>query len=473
MKKRLKITLSILVLVLLGYFGYTHFKKTSVLLNVIHKDAETVIKIGIHDITKTLVLDALSSPGYYWEQTESLRKDKKKDSIKKVKGVDLKPYAMAFYTLKNINNTLFTTLKIDDSEAFEKYIDKYSKKKSSVITVNAKGYKNLILEKSKLILAWNSEKIAVALTTNTSLENIKTVFEDVLLYNKLISDKNHPIIKKLSKASDHVTFLNKESLISLNFKDSEALVDGILQTQSKDRYKTNITYNSLPEAALQFYFDANFDKEENKKMFIESLKDASFFTKNNLSVAEIIDKSKGYFSATISGTTTQQDTIVSYEYDDNFEKIAVKTLQEKKAPKISINVEVEENKSLMDYLKTQGAIKNNVLTSIPYYTFYAKENNNQASFNTTQENIKLEEKQSSSFFKLNVNFNRLQEDLSIPKANEVFALLNALRIEANQIKSTNQIKIQGNLVGKNEDINIASQIFFGFQKSESEEKLNN
>jgi len=51
LKKKLKITLTLLVLVVLGYFGYTHFKKTSILLNVIHKDAESVIKIGVHDIT--------------------------------------------------------------------------------------------------------------------------------------------------------------------------------------------------------------------------------------------------------------------------------------------------------------------------------------------------------------------------------------------------------------------------------------
>ena len=472
MKKYLKIALTILALVLLGYFGYTHFKKTSILLNVIHEDAESVIKIGVHDISKTLVLDALSSPGYYWKNTKSFKKDKKKDSIKDDGiGIDLRPYSIVFYTIKNIDNTFFTTLKIDDAEVFEKYIDKYSKEKSSVIISDAKGYKNLILEKSKLILAWNSEKIAVALTSDESSEKLKTVFEDVLIKDKLISSKDHEFIKKLSDISDHITYINKESLVTLNFEDSEAIVDGTIYTKDVDIYKTNIIYDRLNDPSLQLVYDANFDKKENEITFTESLEDFSFFTKNNIEVNELVNKSDGFLNIGVKGTTMQLDTIVSYEYDDNFEKVAVKTLQEKKAPKILLNLGVRKNNSLNDYLKNQGAITNNVLTSIPYYTFYAEENSNVSSFKTTKDVVETEEKNSPSFFKLDVNFNRLKEDVSIPGTDEIFGLLEALKIEANQIKGTNQIKIKGNISGKKENVNILSQLFFGMQKQKTEVDL--
>ncbi|WP_340154612.1 hypothetical protein [uncultured Winogradskyella sp.] len=474
MKKSLKITLSILLLVLVGYFGYTHFKKTSVLLNVIHEDAESVIKVGVHDITKTIVLDALSSPSYYWKNTKTY-KDNKKDDSKEDDGigVDLKPYAMAFYTIKHIDNTIFTTFKIDDIEAFKKYIDKYAKEKSSVIINDAKGYKKLTLEKSKLMLAWNSEKIAVALTLDTPLDKLKTVFEDVLLKDKLISDKNHDIIKKLSSTSDHIVFVNKESLITLNFKDKGAIVHGDIYTKDSEIYKTSTTYNSLPEASLQLYFDANFNNKENEKAFSKNFENVSFFSKNNIEVAELANRTNGFFSAAIIGRTTQLDTIISYDYDDNFEKVAVKKLQEKEVPKITINLGVNENESLDTYLKNNGAIANDVLLSIPYYTFYAKENNQIVSFNTTKEKLKTEEKNSASFFKLDVDFNHLQKDITISRANDVFALLETLNIEANQLKGTNKIKIVGNLLGKNEDVNIISQIFFGLQKIEAEENSSN
>ncbi|WP_282042096.1 DUF4836 family protein [Winogradskyella flava] len=469
MKKYLKISLSILLLLLIGYFGYKHFKKTTILLDVIHEDAESVIKIGVHDITKTLILDALWSPSYYWKKTGSYKKDKKKDSLKgDDKGVDLKPFSIVFYTIKAVENTLFTTFKIDDTEAFENYINKYSKKKSITILADSKGYKHLSLGKSKLILAWNTEKLAVALTSGTSIEKLKTVFEDVLLHNKLISDKNNDIIKKLSAASDHITFARKESLIGLNFKDGQAIIDGTIHTEIPNTFKTNITHNRLPEASLQMYFDANFDKQENNNILSRRLKDLSFFTKNNLEVKELVDRTNGFLSITIRGTTKQADTIVSYEYDDNFEKVAVKTLEEKKVPKVSMHIGTNDNESLEEYLTTQGAIKNNILTSIPYYTFYAEENSNGILFNTTKETTVTEEKNSSSFFRLETSFDGLQDDMSIPGANDIFSLLNTLEIEANQVEGTNQIEIQGKLSAKQEDINIIPQIFFGLQQKKAD-----
>lgn len=472
MKKFLKITLSILLLVLIGYFGYTHFKKTSVLLNVIHKDAESVIKVGVHDITKTLVFDALSSPGYYWDNTKSY-KDSKKDDSKEDDdiGVDIKPYAMAFYTIKNIDNTFFTTNNIDDTEAFEAYIDKYAKEKSRSITSNKKGYKTLVLEKSKLILAWNSEKIATALTLDVPLNKLETIFEDVLLDDKLISDKNHHFIKKLSATSDHIVFVNNESLITLNFKDNKAVLEGNIYTKVSDIYNTNTKYTSWKGASLQLYFDANFNNKENKNSFIHRLENLSFFTKNNLEVAQLVDRSNGFLSLEIKGTTIQKDTIVSYDYDDNFEKVEVKKLQEKEVPKIAINLGVNKNESLNTYLENQGAIVNNVLLSMPYYTFYTEELNNKMALTTAKEKLETVETNSSSFFMLNVNFNGLQEDISIPGANEIFALLDVFNIEANQIKGTNQVKLEGNLLGKNDDVNIISQIFFGLENKDTEENL--
>lgn len=473
LNKYLKIALSILLIVLIGYFGYTHFKKKSVLLNVIHKDAESVIKIGVHDITKTLVLDALTSPSYYWKNSKSLKKDKKKDSIKDDDfGIDLRPYSMVFYSIKNINNTLFTTLIIEDIEAFERNIKKYSIKKSSNIDYNKKGYKQLVLEKSKLILAWNSEKLAIALTTNASIEKLKVVFEDVLIEEKLITDRNHDIIKKLSELSDHIVYVSKEDLITLNFKDGETLIDGIISTEQLDTYPTrNIVYDTIPDSSLQLYFDANFENKENKKVIVNRLNGFPFFSKNNLDISELAERTNGFINLAVSGTTLQKDTIVSYEYDDNFEKIAVKTLQEKQVPKISIDIGTTDIDSLKTYLKNKGAIKEEILTSIPYYILYAKDNGDKMSFSTSENYTSTEEIHSSSFFKLNVNFNRLQEDISIPRANDVLALLQTLQIKANQISGSNHIKIKGSLKGDKADINIISQVFFALKKQEAKSQL--
>ncbi len=55
----------------------------------------------------------------------------------------------------------------------------------------------------------------------------------------------------------------------------------------------------------------------------------------------------------------------------------------------------------------------------------------------------------------------------------MFGLLETLNLRANQLKGTNQIKIEGCLIGKSEDVNIISQIFFGLEKQKAEEDLVN
>lgn len=469
MKKNLKITLLLLLLIVIGYFTYTHFKKTSILLDVIHKDAESVLKIGIHDISKTLVLDALSSPSYYWKNTSKSSDKQKKDTIEDNDiGVDLKPFSLVFYTIKNIENTFFSTLKIYNSKDFEHFIKSYSKKKSVTISSDKNGYKYLVLEKTKFVAAWNSDKIAIAVSPEVNLDKAKTIFEDVLLNNKLISDKNHPIIQSLSSDRNHLLYKNKENTIVLNFEDEKAIIDGLFYTKKPNTYKTKTVINNGPsDVSLALYFDANLNSIENKNLFIEKLKGISFFSKNNIDVNDFIDNTNGLFSLEINGKTIQLDTIISYEYDDNFEKIAKKSIQEKSAPKVSIYIDNKEGKNLYNYLETQGAIENGILKAIPYYTFYAKKDTLNTIFSTTKDILKTKKITNPNFFRLGVNFESLKEDLEIPQIKEVFSLLNTLELKAQQVDNSNKINIYGSIKAKNETINIMSQIFFGLQKTDS------
>jgi len=70
MKKGLKITFVILASLFLGYYAYTRYQNIQSLKGVVHKDAVSVIKVGIHSIKERLALDALSAPQYYYDNLE-------------------------------------------------------------------------------------------------------------------------------------------------------------------------------------------------------------------------------------------------------------------------------------------------------------------------------------------------------------------------------------------------------------------
>lgn len=450
-------------MVMIGYFVYSYFQKSAILRGVIHQEAESVLKIGVHDIKKTLVLDALSSPMYYWENAKFSDGKKDNDTIEKPEtGIDLLPYSLVFYTMKNVKNTFFTTYKLDDSEAFEKYIAEYLKDKN--ITISQNEYKYAIDQKSKLLLAWNKEKLAIAFSANLSFENCKQVFDDVLLENKVILDKENAYLKKLSAADSHITYLNNNSEINLNFKEGKAILTGLIYSKTPKLFKKEIKYNATPNASMQLYFDANFSNKENKETVAAVLNDWSFFKKNNIDVSTLTNTMDGVFSMAVKGTTMQSDTIVTYEYDDNFEKIETKAVQEKKAPVIVLNV--GSDKKLNSYLLEQGAIENEILKAIPYYIFYTKEDSLNSVFSTVKNEIAIQHKTGSYFFSLDVDFKNLQQDLNIPKADKIVALLETLRINARQLEG-NEIELEGKVLAVNPDINIITQLYFGLQEKDT------
>ncbi|WP_158974871.1 hypothetical protein [Cellulophaga sp. L1A9] len=463
MKKFLKITLSLLVLAVVGYFIYVQYQKSASLKNRIHEDAESVLKIGLHDLQKTILVDAFSSPMFYWDHVDFSDNSKDKKDKKNIKkGVNLKPYSLVFYTMKNVKNTLFTTLPINDVEAFNKYAEKYLADRNCVIV--EKEYRYALDEKTKLIYAWNDKTLAIAYAPKKSFELCKSVFDDVLLNKKLISETDHPYIQILKDADDHITYLKGKSQVHLNFYDGKAYLSGIIYTDTPNKFNTTIQHSDIPDASLQVYLDANFSNAENKESAAEFLSDFSFFKKNNIDVGTLVEKTTGVLSLAIKGTTQQTDSIVTYEYDDNFEKVETVAVQEKEAPLIYLSI--ASDTTLKTYFKKQGTIENGVLKALPMYSFYESDTTSLLSFSTQKGAVINTMKTGSYFFSISAEFDRLQEDLKISKADKLAEILKSLRINAQQLED-NKVVLEGNLSAENSSINIISQLFFGLQDLDS------
>ncbi|WP_165748911.1 hypothetical protein [Cellulophaga sp. Z1A5H] len=463
MKKFLKITLSLLVLAVAGYFVYVQYQKSASLKYRIHEDAESVIKIGLHDLQKTILIDAFSAPMFYWDHIDFSSTPKDKNDKQRIKkGINLKPYSLVFYTMKNVKNTLFTTLPINDVEAFNVYAEKYLADRNC--TIIEKEYKYALDEKTKLIYAWNDTNLSIAYAPKKSFELCKTVFDDVLLNKKLLSETDHPYIQILKEADDHITYLKGKSQVSLNFYAGKAYVTGIMYTDTPDKFNTSIQYSDIPDASLQLYLDANFSSTENKASTAEFLSDFSFFEKNNIDVETLVKKTTGVLSLAVKGTTMQTDSIVTYEYDDNFNKVATVAVQEKEAPLLYLSM--ASDTTLKNYFKEQGAIENGILKALPMYSFYENDTTSLMSFSTQKGAVINPLKTGSYFFSLSANFKSLQEDLKIPKADKLAALLKTIRINAQQLEG-NKIVLEGNLTAENNEINIISQLYFGLQELDS------
>ncbi|QLG45433.1 hypothetical protein [Costertonia aggregata] len=463
MKKFLKIFSLAVMLFIVGYYGYVTYKKSVAFNNVIHKDADSAIKVGIQDIKETLVWDAVTSPKYYYDVLPPSKDDDKEEDEKRDKGIELQPYNLIAFTMPNVKNTFFTVLNIYNSEDFEVFVKEELEKKSVSIHDSGNGYRFAIINDGKLAMAWDAEQLIVAVSPELNLTFAKKVFADVLIDNKTIDDKAHPIIENLKSNASHIVYTDGKSTSTINFEDGKALLNGTVS--SKNDFPNEVSLQMLPNASLSFYFNADFHNQELKERLVQNLGSYTFFEKHNLNVSEILNRTNGFFSLELNGKTTQIDTIVSYEYDDNFEKVARRTVQEKEVPKIHFNLG-SADKSLRKYLRGANAVdSDNIFTLFPLYQLYVKEAGLYTSFDTFTGMLPVEKQVSSNFLDCKIDFEKLQKDLNLPQTEQFFSLLESMRVRAWQ-KNTGTIDLEGYLTGKNTEINMLSQLFFGMRKTE-------
>jgi hypothetical protein len=470
MKKFAKGLALFLVVCTLGYYGFTTYKKSTAFLGVVHENADSAIKVGIHDIRETIAWDALTSPGYYYKNGFDRREPEDDDEEEnKGSGVTI-PYNLLIYTLPEIQNTYFSTLEINNLPEFELFLKKSSDIKSLVIQESKdKSYRFVILKEAKMVLAWTRKKLVVAASLAPSYNKVKKVFNDILVENNTIKEDNHELLKVLKGESGHITFTNGKSISNFNFIDGEVQLEGKIPTLKSERFPEEISVETNPNASLSFHLDANFDQNFFREKFIQKFSTSTFFSKNNINVSQIANRTNGFFSFEIEGKTTQQDTIISYEYDENFEKVEQKTVQEKIAPKIRLKLG-SGNESLQQYLSKVNVLDdNNIFTAFPLYQFQVEEDSIFTYFNTFSGGTISKEKTSSNFFDMRVNFEKLQQDLGISQTAKLFAHLENLRIFARQANKE-KLKLEGRLTGKITKINILSQIFFGMQDFDKPQK---
>ena len=438
----------------------------SSLKGVVHKNPTSVLKIGIQDIKETIALDALSAPAYYIKnsKTSSGAKDKDKEE-KQETGVELMPHNLLAFTMLECKSTLFTVFKIKNKDSFEAYLKQdFDKKLHFKATDAAKEYETASLKKGNLHIAWNTKNLVLAITTNPDTKDIKKVFKDVLVDNKLISSTNHLLLEAIKKTKGHLVYADSLGATAIDFVDGAVVVNG--KHDKSKKFLQEIIVPKVPNSSLSLHYKMDLEDDIEEKRLIGQLSSFSFFKKNNLSIDSLVQPLNGTLNFSIAGTTAQRDTIITYGYDDNFEKVAQKSVQEKRVPLINFNLGKKDTSKLKDYFYNTGTLdSNSVLKAFPLYQFTVKETPRSINFSTSKNQLVSTEKKSSYLFQVKADFKELQETLDLANTRKVFELLKQVNLYAWQEKD-NSISIEGKLTAKEDHINILAQLFFGLNEDE-------
>ncbi|TCD29261.1 hypothetical protein EZ456_03610 [Pedobacter psychrodurus] len=447
MKKFLKIIAAIVILLLISYFGFFKYRQVQANNVSIPVSTNALLKINVDELYKTLALSYIKHPNQYSGADKKGIKEKVDDLNTGLKI----PANIYLYGLKGkAKTTFFSTFEIADTLVFNRFIQK-----KSALPLVKKDSNFFQSKDSTFLILFNKTTVAFAYTPQK--EQVKTTLVEILNRKNMIKVGDSQF-NGLVNLSDHITFQNIENFSKINFTDgkinfSNEFINKSIEPADKPQHRV-----LNPESTVSMWLNAKFKSELPKK---NQAKSPSLLSKHNF-----FRFYKDYLDFEWTNTITQVDTVVGYEYNDDFERVEKKILQDRKIPSISMNLTAND-REVSDYLKSLGALDQSTgkisSAMIPLYQVYFKGNNGNVQLSTLK-NIKPDLKRalSNDFFYFKVDFKKLIKQMPMPVIADKLSAFSQLEIKAKSI-GKDKIKLESELLFLNKDANALIQLLKTFR----------
>lgn len=447
MKKFLKITAAIAILLLLCYFGFFKYRQIQANKVSIPVSTNALLKINVDELYKTIAVSYVKHPSQYSGADKKGIKEKVDDLNTGLKI----PANIYIYSLNGkAKTTFFSSFEIADTLAFNRFIQK----KSSLPLIK-KDNDFFQSKDSTFCILFNKTTVALAYTPQK--EQVKTVLLEILNQKNMVK-VGESQFKELVNLSDHISFQNIENFSKINFTDgkinfSNEFINTMLEPAAKPQHRI-----LNPESTVSMWLNGKFKSgliKKNQTVSPSLLSKDSFFRFY-----------KDYVDFEWTNTITQIDTVVGYEYNDDFERVEKKVLQDRKIPSIALNLNADD-KAVSNYLKSLSALDQSTgkISSlmIPLYQVYFKGNNGNVQLSTVK-SAKLNPKRTSSedFFYFKIDFKKLLKQTPMPVIADKLGNFSQLEIKAKGIEK-DKIKLESELLFLNKDANALIQLLKTFK----------
>jgi len=440
MVKFLKITAAIVLLLLVFYFGFFRYRQIQANRVLIPVTTQALFKINVDELYKTIAVSYVKHPSQYSGTDQKGIEEKIADLNT---GLKIPANIYIFGLKGQVKNTFFSRLEIVDSLAFKHFIQKKLSlvKKDTNFFQSADSTFCLLLNKTSVAIAFSPKKAA-----------IKTVLVDILNQKDMVKIGDSKF-KQLADLSDHLSYQDAENLSKINFTDgkinfSNEFVNRWIEPAAQPKHRI-----LNPESTASMWLNGKFKPTLSKKNTTVS---SSAFSKDNF-----FRFYKGYLDFEWTNTVKQIDTVITYEYNDDFEQVEKKIAREQKIPGISLNMSANDQE-VTNYLKSSGFLDQSTgkisAAMIPLYQIYFKGNNGNIQLSTlpnAKPDLKMES--ADDFFYFKVDFKKLIKQMSFLTLSDNLNIFSKLEMHA---KSTgkDKIKLESELLLVNQDANSLIQL---------------
>ncbi|MBT2564510.1 hypothetical protein J7E50_06395 [Pedobacter sp. ISL-68] len=444
MKKFLKITAAIVILLLIFFAGVLKYRKYQAGQTLIPQNATGIIKINVDELYQTIALNMLGNPGYYF-----------KSDVKKANAIKIDKYATGlsvpasiyFYTLAGQPlGTVFSRLELKNSADFENFA------KNVLHLQIIKKAKGISMAKSRLgnfVLCYNNKAVAMVITPQ--IKGFDTILTNILNQKKMVRVAESPF-KEVLDQKQHVVFANTKNNGWIDFKSGSVNFSNVFLAKDILPATQSVHHQFNQNSTVSFWLNANLNPGNHKVYKFKNF---------NLEQDSLIKYYNGKLDFEWTNSITQTDSIITYEYNDDFEKVEKISLQKRNIPSISVNFGSKGN-GLKNYLAKQGLINldSNVVNknAFPLYKVFVSSNQENLNFSTVKnQNTLTSNVTSTDFLYLNVDLMKLAQRLETPFVTSYFKTLKNLEVKGKFLDSK-KVKIDGKLELKNRDINSLYQI---------------
>lgn len=427
--------------------GYIRYNPQLEYKNKVPASAETIIHVNLRKVEYAVVKSYLKDPFSYFDfKTPS---KKQKDSLKEGKKVSLYsaisiPVNIFFYTNKEEFKGVFISsfFKVKNKLNLASFFKekKYVKKEKEAITIYEKKSHFFALHKNNLVFVYKRESADIVKLT----ENI--------FANTLFMKEEDSLMKRMKKSESDLTLATLENdFLELDISNENLNISGSLG----DKFNLFLPYKVEQPKELGI---VNVSGKLNTKFLSQKIqqKQKDKFKKlTTLSVDSVLKKWNGDLTFNLSSFSTKTDTIVTYEYDDDFNKIEKRAIEKRVIPDLDLTM---SKSTLISYLKEKEVVKKvkgeEIVTIIPFFKVLVNNTNDDLFFYTKKQEKRVIKRKDRFIFSFNVERYMKESDGFYMQNNSYFSSIKNIRLI---VSENNNFKLTINL--EKTIPNLISQLF--------------
>ena len=324
MKKR---NIFLLLLLALAIFGYIKLFYSSININAVPSNADMVATIDVKKVVRTALWNIIKQPSKLsW--SSSTKDTTGKVDLKDV--FEMPDYAQAFHIGGEPMQAWYFMLQVKDGELLTKALVQYNFKKTT-----ANQYSNDSLKLGVLINDKNIIISSYGLDSNTNLNKIS----DLLFVKKsFLADEK---FTKIKNADSHASlfiaankFLKEDAIVITNLSNDAINIDVTFTPQDAYKFVEN-TFSTNSNAMIGLGF---VQPPANVYALVSDADKANIGKAIGVNLDTLLIPSNKYYNLNMLGIKPRIDSAITYEYDDDFNKVEKVVVNNVDEPDFGFNV---------------------------------------------------------------------------------------------------------------------------------------